>query len=74
MEDFDEIDIEDLHGDGDQGGITLDMKNRQRYFEGRTTTSESAVNVDFKTALSGMKGQLTGWESSLKTVLYTSMV
>jgi transcription initiation factor TFIIH subunit 1 len=57
--------MEDLHGNDDRGGITLDMKNRQRYFEGRASSSETAVKVDYKTALAGIQGQLVGWESSL---------
>ncbi len=64
----DEIDMEDLHAADDRAGITLDMKNRQRYFEGRSGTSEGSTNVDFKTALLSLKGQLGGWNEALKNV------
>jgi transcription initiation factor TFIIH subunit 1 len=60
--------MEDLHAGDNRAGIALDMKNRQRYFEGRSGTSEVSANVDFKTALVGMKTQLEGWTESLRDV------
>jgi len=44
------------------------MKNSQRYFEGRGATNEGIKNVDFKTALLGMKSSLGGWDEALKNV------
>ena len=67
INDYDEIDIEDLHGGGDDSGIPLDMQNRQRYFEGRSGTSGGPV-IDSVVALSALKGQLSNWEYRLKTV------
>jgi transcription initiation factor TFIIH subunit 1 len=60
--------MEDLHVGDSRAGIALDMKNRQRYFEGRSGTSEGPTGVDFKTALAGMKGQLGGWNEALRNV------
>ncbi|KIM31414.1 hypothetical protein M408DRAFT_65050 [Serendipita vermifera MAFF 305830] len=65
---LEEIDMEDLHAGDNRAGITLDMKNRQRYFEGRSATNEGSTNVDFKTALGSMKSQLGGWDESLKNI------
>jgi transcription initiation factor TFIIH subunit 1 len=60
--------MEDLHAGDNRAGIALDMKNRQRYFEGRSGTNEASTNVDFKTALVGMKSQLGGWAKALSDV------
>lgn len=58
--------MEDLHAGDNTVGITLDMKNRQRYFEGRSGTNEGSTSVDFKSALVDMKGQLGGWTDALR--------
>jgi len=60
--------MEDLHAGDNRAGIALDMKNRQRYFEGRSGINEASTNVDFKTALVGMKSQLGGWTEALRDV------
>lgn len=62
--------MEDLHGNYDGSGITLDMKNRQRYFEGRAVTGEAVTQVDSKVALSNMRTQLEEWHFGAKKVRY----
>lgn len=65
---FDEIDMEDLHGNDNNAGIALDMKNRQRYFEGRSGPLEPVTNTDFKLSVRSMKSQLNEWKLGLKNV------
>jgi transcription initiation factor TFIIH subunit 1 len=60
--------MEDLHAGDNRAGIALDMKNRQRYFEGRSGTNEGSTKVDFRTALTGMKSQLGAWNEALRSV------
>ncbi|KAI0930476.1 hypothetical protein AcW1_009147 [Taiwanofungus camphoratus] len=66
---YSQLDLEDLHDNQASAGILLDMQDRQRYFEGRTTDSsgELAPNnlVDMKTAMHEIKDSLRDWSGNL---------
>ncbi|TFK25165.1 hypothetical protein FA15DRAFT_687097 [Coprinopsis marcescibilis] len=64
-----EIELDDLHADESTDGIVLDMKDRQRYFEGKTGAIESQSvfqpTLDYGATLREAKASCTGWEKVL---------
>ncbi|KAI0093026.1 hypothetical protein BDY19DRAFT_882431 [Irpex rosettiformis] len=61
---YTQIDLEDLHDNQASTGITLNMQDRQRYFEGRSgQTGQDAVNA--KAATREMTDSLGGWSHNL---------
>lgn len=62
--------MEDLKADGKFSGIALDMKNRQRYFEGKTGEAEPEAKVDAKVAYDELKRQVTTLGNGLTHVMF----
>ncbi|KAI0630295.1 hypothetical protein C8Q77DRAFT_1160645 [Trametes polyzona] len=63
-----QLDLEDLHDNQSSSGILLDMQDRQRYFDGRaSTTSDGAAGprVDFREALQQAKASMGSWSTTL---------
>ncbi|TBU56387.1 hypothetical protein BD310DRAFT_882716 [Dichomitus squalens] len=64
-----QLDLEDLHDNQSSAGIILDMKDRQRYFDGRANGAEQGdpegPRVAFREALQQAKASTTGWSANL---------
>ncbi|OBZ67167.1 RNA polymerase II transcription factor B subunit 1 [Grifola frondosa] len=61
-----QLDLEDLHDNQMSAGIELNMQDRQRYFEGRTSDVAASIagpHVDFQTALREAKHSMQGWST-----------
>ncbi|KAI0694319.1 hypothetical protein BC835DRAFT_1274633 [Cytidiella melzeri] len=65
---YSQIDLDDLHDNQASAGITLNMQDRQRYFEGRSGQAghdavqvRNPASVDVKSAILEMKDSLGGW-------------
>ncbi|KAF5351862.1 hypothetical protein D9756_007575 [Leucocoprinus leucothites] len=67
---YSQIDIDDLHDAEASAGILLEMKDRQRYFEGRMASQaaeDAAANkgLDYKAILGETKLSLQKWDANL---------
>jgi len=60
--------IEDLNEDHSHEGIALDMKNRQRYFEGRAGETKDSGGIDTSDLLQMMGNGAGDWKSRLVSV------
>jgi len=60
--------IEDLNEDHSHEGIALDMKNRQRYFEGRAGEAKDASSIDTSDLLQMMGNGASNWKTRLVSV------
>ncbi|KAL0956420.1 hypothetical protein HGRIS_002568 [Hohenbuehelia grisea] len=62
------IELDDLRDSESSAGITLEMQDRERYFEGRTAAGSNGVDhehLDFKTLVHEAKQNLQNWETNL---------
>ena len=60
--------IEDLNEDHSHEGIALDMKNRQRYFEGRAGETKESSSIDTSDLLQMMGNGVSDWKDRLVSV------
>jgi hypothetical protein len=60
--------IEDLNEDHSHEGIALDMKNRQRYFEGRAGEAKDPSSIDTSDLLQMMGNGASNWKTRLVSV------
>jgi len=60
--------IEDLNEDHSHEGIALDMKNRQRYFEGRAGETKDSSGIDTSDLLQMMGNGVSSWKGRLVSV------
>ena len=65
---YDEIVIEDLNEDHSHEGIALDVKNRQRYFEGRAAEAKDSSSIDTSDLLQMMGNGVGDWKTRLVSV------
>ncbi|KAH9929497.1 uncharacterized protein BXZ73DRAFT_48014 [Epithele typhae] len=67
-----QIDLEDLHDNQSSAGIILDMKDSQRYFDGRASGAggerDNTLRVDFQEAIRQLKDGTQDWASNLVQV------
>ncbi|KLO05745.1 hypothetical protein SCHPADRAFT_910823 [Schizopora paradoxa] len=63
---YDIIDLDDLRDGDSSNGIVLEMKDRDRYYDGRTGDQSSSEDKPvFRTVLPEVRGQLNGWSKAL---------
>ena len=62
--------FEDLNEDHSHEGIALDMKNRQRYFEGRAGEAKDSSSIDTSDLLQMMGNGVGDWKSRLVSVRF----
>lgn len=60
--------IEDLNEDHSHEGIALDMKNRQRYFEGRAGETKDSSSIETSDLLQMMGNGVSNWKGRLVSV------
>ncbi|KAL5507412.1 TFB1 [Sanghuangporus vaninii] len=69
---YSQIDLEDLHDSQSLDGIILEMKDRDRYFDGRTGGASAGADgdtrPDLRSILPETRGQLDDWTSSLSNL------
>ena len=66
---YSQLDLEDLHNNEDFSGITLNMQDRQRYFEGRSLHETQAQAIDVNDAWQQLKSNISNWSTNLGQVL-----
>ncbi|KAI5123068.1 hypothetical protein M0805_000502 [Coniferiporia weirii] len=69
---YGQIDLDDLHDAQTSTGIVLEMRDRDRYFDGRAVTNQSDAANDirpaFRVMLAEVRGQTNDWATSLSNL------
>ncbi|KAK7692566.1 hypothetical protein QCA50_004196 [Cerrena zonata] len=62
---YSQLDLEDLHTNDSSEGILLDMQDRRKYFEGRSTNLQPVEKLNVKAVVQEANTNIKGWETRL---------